>query len=608
MSKTELTNGLKQAIRQWTDKHLQVNLKFWLEGRKSESWMMSELSIACWMEFRESLNLSTTPLVKDGAKVGEVVEDLKQIQSQMFKVLDANQFTLIQSGWEVPVRTLMHREPVKLEDKYVPHVARRPDLTVSDEQAAAMQHLTNTPWVVNKPVWDKMVEFRKGLSDEDQNKIFYDYESDEIEALGSHEELSDDESSTLFDSISHEGTFYLVTRRIDESGRMFPDPCHPVYSRWLRAAFTMPSEKLTEEGWSFFRKHITEAYGPSTDKARDTWAARVISHPKLDLESKKVAGELSAAHSWQEARETGATGYACSRDFVAQGMGIIAAKMNCDWHHQLVDVNNPKFLSAHDRFSVRLQDQIRNFSVHRLDDLKATSKNVITPGMYGGGGSAITAKLTEMTTSVHGGWNFGENDVKMPKLDPIIADYIKVTDRDEVMSAVMKLSKKLKKVLDSTFPFLAPFQSQVRSEWKGHMENGTVPVYQGADGHQVLASPFKVNKKLTTSIRTSFWDEGVRHQPSVAVWHHMLEESGTPWCAKTIFMLDRLIAVRIILMLAELGIYVLSIHDAFSVHPNYGYILERIATKAYNEVMSEHADICGTIYRPLPADAVLLRA
>mgnify|MGYP002009486618 FL=1 len=118
-----------------------------------------------------------------------------------------------------------------------------------------------------------------------------------------------------------------------------------------------------------------------------------------------------------------------------------------------------------------------------------------------------------------------------------------------------------------------------------------------------------MNKKLTRSVRFSRYRDGKRvGQPSVQCWLHQLEESGTPMCAKIIFMLDRLIAVRIILALAKRGIYVCSIHDAFLVHPNYGYILEQVATEAYNSVMSENAEVIDRVYQDLPNDAVLLRA
>ena len=612
MSKLMMAKDLRLKIRSYADKILQSKLKFWLEDKKSESWVMSELSIPVFMKFRMDLTLDTTPIKVNG-KDSQLLEvdDLKSVQREIFIALDQQMEKLELDGWEAPQRRLAHRTPPTLDGQFEPVVARRGDLKISSEQKQAMQHLTNTPWVINQKNWDDIKEFRESLSDEDRNKIFYDYEDEEIGVLMSEEEESGDKLASLFDRIGST-VFFLVTRRMDEAGRMYPSPMHPVYSRWLRCVFQYPSQELTEDGWRYLRKHIKESYGLCNDAKRDAWARNCDRDPqKLFTEKgKKGADELAAARGWLEARETGATGCVVFRDFVAQGMGLIAAREGCRWHHDLVNVNSDEFISAHDRFSGRMQDVIRNFRIHSFDALKGISKSCITPGMYGGGRSAISCKLTEMSKDAFGEWNYGEDGSKLPVIDPILLDYIgKDLSTDEQMDEILKLSEKFTEILHSTFPFLEPYQEAVRRHWKGNIKNGKLPIFSGTDGYEYQSSPFKVNKKLTRAVRFSRYRNGKRvSQPSVQCWLHQLEETGTPMCAKIIFMLDRLIAIRIILALAKRGIYVCSIHDAFGVHPNYGYILEQVATEAYNSVMSENAEVIGRSYRRLPDSAVLLRA
>lgn len=611
-----LANDSKAKLRQLTDDLLQSKLKPWLEDKKSESWMMSEMSISLWMTFRSELSLETEPLKRDGRETKiQMVSSMNEVQKVVFERLDTNLERLDRDKWVAPQRRLAHRTPPNVQ----PHVARRIDLKVSDEQSEAMQLLTDKPWTINQSNWDDVKRFRESLSEEDRNKIFYDYEDEVIESLVAEEDQVDsDKLADLFDRIE-ENLFHLVVSRMDESGRMYPKALHPVYSRFLRCVMQGRSEKLTDAGWLNLRRHITESFGTRrwTDAMRDAWANKVDRDAKskeqlmFHAKGKKFADELAAARGWLEARETGSTSYTVYRDFVAQGMGLIAARQNFSEHHQMVNVASPHFLSAHDRFSQGLTDSIRNLRIHSLDDLKPISKSCITPGQYGGGESAISCKLTDMSKDAFGEWNFGEDGLRIPSIDPILLEHIgKDLSPDEQMDAIGKLSKKLTRVLHRKFPFLRSFQDEIRKNWKYHLSNGDLPIYRGTDGYEYQTSPFKVHKGLTRAVRYRRRDENFKviGQPSCSTYVHTLEDSGTPLLAKRIFMLDRLIAVRIIRKLGALGIFVTSIHDAFGVHPNHMHILERVATEAYNEVMSENAETLGRAYHALPADAVLLRA
>lgn len=611
---SKLPNGLRDQIREYSGLTLELKLKPWLERKFSTPKIVTELSIAAFMKFKAELSMDTSPIRRDGQPTKIMaVDDMTKVQGAIFKELDTHLMGHTHEDWEAPARRLAHREPPVLEGAFAPEVARRTDLMVSPTQQRAMQLLTNKPWVINQFNWEVIKGYRESLGENDRDRIFYDHEEEAMAAMLHGEESSGDKLECLFDRIEDQ-IFYLAVRRMDEAGRMYADPLHPMYSRFLRAIIQSPPEKLTEQGWAFLRKHIAEAYGHDDDSKRDAWAARWKQDHLLLMQEKdkKGADELACAMGWLEARETGATGYGVHLDFVAQGMGLLAAIEGCSWHHQLVNIKDPKFVSAHDRFTIGLKEEERNFMIHSYSALKPISKGVITPVMYSGGGHAVAAMLSNMEKDVFGEWNWGEHGDKLPEINPILLEMIgEDLSPSQQMKAMERLGKKFARICKHKFPFLRKYQEDVRRVWVNHLNNETTPVYRGPDGYEFHASPFTTNKKATVAIRCSRFDEHGKRtvQPRTSCHPHTIDASGTSMCAKIAFMLDRLIACWIIIYFNEAtGSHVSSIHDAFSAHPNYGYLLESICTKAYNKVLGEYCESIGRDYNPLPDDAILVRA
>ncbi len=609
---TPLSNDLRDQIRKHAGSILESHLKPWLERKFSIPKIVTEISIPVFMQFRSMLSLDTEPIRRDGRTTKILlVQDMKEVQKAIFKELDTKLCQHAREGYEAPQRRLAFREPPVLEGAFAPEVARRSDLKVSPLQKQALQLLTDKEWVVNQFNWEAIKAYRDVLSEDDRDKVFYDHQEDVLSGLVHMEEgASGDKIRDLLDRIDG-CTFFLPVRRVDESGRMYADPLHPMYSRFIRACIQSPPEKLTEEGWQFFRSYLDQSYGLKTDEERDAWAERWRKNhlEYLKAGGKKAADELAASTGWREARETGATGYEVLLDFVAQGMGLLAAVEGCKWHHSLVNTKHPKFISAHDRFSLGLKEEERNFIVHSNSALKPISKGVITPVMYSGGAMAVAAMLTGMKKDLHGEWWWGEDGEKIPEIHPILQKMIgEGLNPSQQMRAMERLGKQFTRICRHQFPFLKRNQDAIRREWETALKAGTAPVYKGPDGYELVASPFTTNKDVTVAIRCSRYDEhGDRVQPRTSVFPHVIDESGTSMSAKRNFMLDRLIACYIVIDMWETcRKHVSSIHDAFRTHPNYGYRLERSATRAYNRACHQQCEVLGRSYNPLPDDALLI--
>ena len=333
MSGFKLNNGLVETIVQSVKKVFDSKLRYWVEDRRSTSWVIEEVLIGTWMENAHRLDLEdVTPYKVKGRIVegNDKVTDLTKVRNLVYKTLWYEETALAETLQKEgrpsdDSRKLLFRDPPELSGRFAPHVARRHDLDVSGDQRRALQILTNVPWVLDVQTYEDIKAYRNTLgTGEEANSIYYSFATDALD-----EEIQVPSEEALDDLFNRVGdtTVYMVVNRIDEPGRMYARAIHPMYSRFLRAIMNGPEKKLSERGWIRFTDWLCESYGFSDATELDEWAKRVDQNP-LDLlksKGKKGADELAAARAWLRARATGSTGYRCGLDFAAQGLGLIAA-------------------------------------------------------------------------------------------------------------------------------------------------------------------------------------------------------------------------------------------------------------------------------------------
>ncbi len=592
--KIQLTNDQKNAIRNETDSILRSRLRGWLQNwgtsETAVQKMMQEMVIGLWMTFKDDLPTDTRPFRKDGENVGDKQEiiGLQLMATQAFTVLDSKLAWVERNKatWSPPERVLWHDTAPKLEGIYAPHVARRVDLEVGSMRHEFFQAVTNTRYVANQDTLRDILAYRDTLPRERANSIMYEREADMFGDL-SHNE---DRDSDLFEGLLGVTTpGSIVMFRQDEPGRAYA-MWGPQASRFLRATLGFEPEELTEEGAFHLRSYLTEKYGEMSDGERDSWAKKIDENGLQTLIDfhKDGADMLGDARGWKQYRTTGSTSLPASRDYVAQGLGLIAALMGHPGHHAMVDISHPKHQSAHQRMSLALQGVFHSLRSCTLKDLKPISKGCLLPGGYGGGKIAIAAKLSDMEwDEIKGDWNYGESGDRLPDFNPIIADMLPSGSVEGKMKDLVKLSARFARAMHHTFPFLKPFQKQVVRNWTEHRERGVLPTFTTSTGYEIKASPIRMNRKYTRSVRCRNTTlEGRTIQAQTTIFHHDENMEGTDWMAKGAFIKDSSIMVHTGLDLVELGCKNQDhVHDMVRVGFNHMGDLDRAAVRSYNHVM-----------------------
>ena len=603
--KIQLSNGQKDAIRAKTDSILRSRLRGWLRrwgtSETAVQRMMQEMIVGLWMTFHKDLPNDLVPFKKKGVQVGDMTEisGLQLMSIQAFNVLD-DKLAWVEANkhrWIPEKRVIWHAEPPKLDGVYTPRVARRVDLEVGSMRSEFMQTVTNTRYVVNQDTLRDILAYRESLSREKANSIMYEREADVFGDL----EFNSTGDMALFESlsgVSDPGCIALDSQ--DEAGRFYAE-FGPMYSRFLRAAMGHEWEALTEEGAFMFRKYLADKYGKKDDLELDNWSKSIDENGLQVLVNhhKKGADMLSDARGWKEFRQTGGTCLPAKRDYIAQGLGIIAALQGASSHRQLVDTAHPDHRSAHAIFSDDLRAMFRSLRGYTAEELKPISKNCLLPGPYGGGKLAIAAKQSDMEwDAVAGDWNYGEDGDRVPDIHPLLESLLPQGDVRAKMEALVKESSKMARLMHKRFPFLKPFQERVVANWHSHSARGECPIFEYKSGYRLPAAPIRMNKKWTTHIRGyKVLADGSKIRPGVTVFKHDLNEDGTDWMAKSAFRRDSDIVCHTGLMLAEAGVKNQDhVHDMHRVGWNHVTLLDRVSVEAYNVV-------CGT---DLPADAKLL--
>lgn len=585
MGMNKHNQGLKEAVQNRANSLVEAHRLYCDEGNKSESWLIEELEVGLFLEFyaKGDLDLATNK--------GGSAEDLSLVRRSLWKAIyDARREE------NFPTPRLAYPELPALSGILEPHIARRRDMKPSSMMVKAMEHLTSTEWHIHQDLFNLILTYREGLDPDDRQRIFYD---SHLDFLMGPEDARGEKS--MFDLLSRIGDskFFIPWCRADQSGRLYPAPMHPVYSKFLRACMWGPSETLTEEGWSYLRGCIEEEFDTRGDI--DAWSASVIARgiDHLIDHDKDGAMELSAAYGWQAAKDTGATGYWPYRDYAASGLGIMAAKEGVADQRLLVDTSHARFISAHDRLSTTLKSMFAGLRDASFGDLKAISKGILLPTQYAGGYRAIVSMLTGMETKPGSKeWDFGEFGDKLPNIPELLNEFLHgETVPVNQLAKLEKVCKRFAQAANRTFPFMRKYQTRIRSSWPKDWEGGILPhcSVRELDGWVRQPSPFRQEKRVTADVRITVKHGDTRTQPSVRVFQQLVDSTGIGECVRQIFEADSGITVGVLCMHADEGIMSNSIHDARACHPNHGYRMQAIETIVYDKVMGTSLADAGAV-------------
>ena len=468
----------------------------------------------------------------------------------------------------------------------MPHVARRADLRVPDETQRAMRIVSDLPLRLDHGLYTQFIKpWLDTLPINEAQKLVPPGIKDEIEL------------------IDKDG-FYTTLDRCDEQTRMYPDWFH-LSIKVLRYLFLFSEEYPVNMGR--YTSDLIEQFGEDFPKHAEAFAADPVAFAKARGDDySEVLEECCAMWHWLHAKSTGTTAALWEMDAIGSGPSHIAAEAAKHDPGLLVDLDrtsnarcenftDPKTLLGQ---HMRLVQPVL-FRDASSKAMRKLAGSIASPGTYGGGAIAFTGSFLGLAYDAElGEFKLTNKDGEPIKFEvpQLLQPWVEgVQCRETQVKRILKLSKHFVTAFNRAFPWIAPANEAARNEWEHGYQSTGWPGAIVDDAYTNQPGPIRAVptrwRRVKAAVRPILhYPDGTKRKAasptylSATVFATGSSQNGSPALAKRIHRKDAELCARVIIILHEMGVPCLTVHDAFFVPWMFRELVNRIYVEEFGKM------------------------